>query len=174
MPKANKEGNSMRVETKGHLCRGWTHSLCLEQQLNFSVVCRNFPKALLQNLSSSIIFTCLILGQIITYVQPCNQVEFFKLCKLKKKKTASIIVWSLSCVRLCDRTDCSPARSPVHVILQGRILEWVAISFSRRSSQPRDQICISCSAGRFFTTEPPRRPPFMGTTSFNAYSNHKK
>ena len=61
--------------------------------------------------------------------------------------------------------DCSPPGSSVHVILQARILEWVAISFSRRSSWPRDQICISCSAGRFFTPEPPERPHFMGTTS---------
>ena len=35
--------------------------------------------------------------------------------------------------------------------LQARILEWVAISFSRGSSQPRDQTLVSCIAGRFFT-----------------------
>ena len=41
---------------------------------------------------------------------------------------------------------------------QARILEWVAISLSRGSSQPRDQTrvsCIFCTGGRFFTTEPP-------------------
>ena len=37
------------------------------------------------------------------------------------------------------------------LILQARILEWVAISFSRGSSQPRDQTLVSCIAGRFFT-----------------------
>ena len=50
--------------------------------------------------------------------------------------------------------DCSPPGSSVHGILQARILEWVAISFSRRSSRPKDQsriFCISCLAGRFFT-----------------------
>ena len=50
----------------------------------------------------------------------------------------------------------------VHGIFQARILEWVAISFSRGSSRSRDQTCISCIsciAGRFFTTEPPRKPP---------------
>ena len=36
-------------------------------------------------------------------------------------------------------------------ILQARILEWVAISFSRGSSKPRDQIQVSCIAGGFFT-----------------------
>ena len=39
----------------------------------------------------------------------------------------------------------------VHGILQAKILEWVAILFSRVSSQPRDQTRVSCTAGRFFT-----------------------
>ena len=40
----------------------------------------------------------------------------------------------------------------VHGILQARILEWVAIPFSRRSSQRRDRTQVSCIAGRFFTS----------------------
>ena len=39
---------------------------------------------------------------------------------------------------LCNSMDCSPPGSSVHGILQARILEWVSISFSRVSSQPRD------------------------------------
>ena len=42
-----------------------------------------------------------------------------------------------SCLILCNPTDCSPLGSSVHGILQARLLEWVAIPFSRRSSQPR-------------------------------------
>ena len=42
-----------------------------------------------------------------------------------------------SCLTLCDPMDCSPPGSPVHGIFQVRILEWVAISFSRGSSRPR-------------------------------------
>ena len=45
---------------------------------------------------------------------------------------------------LCDPMDCSPPGSSVHGILQARILEWVAISFSRGSSWLRDQIRVSC------------------------------
>ena len=45
---------------------------------------------------------------------------------------------------LCDPTDCSPPGSSVHGILQERILEWVAITFSRGSSHTRDQTHISC------------------------------
>ena len=43
-----------------------------------------------------------------------------------------------SCSTLCDPMDCSPPGSSLHGILQARVLEWVAISFSRESSQPRD------------------------------------
>jgi len=54
--------------------------------------------------------------------------------------------------------DYSPPGSSVHGISQARTLEWVAISFSRVSSQPRYQTYISCIAGRFFTAEPPGKP----------------
>ena len=47
----------------------------------------------------------------------------------------------------CNHMDCSLASSPVHGISQAKILEWVAISFSRGSSQPKDQIQVSCIAG---------------------------
>ena len=50
-----------------------------------------------------------------------------------------------SCPSLCDPTDCSPTGSTVHGILQGRILEWVAMPFSRGSSET----WVSCIAGRF-------------------------
>ena len=43
-----------------------------------------------------------------------------------------------SCAALCDLVDCSPPDSSVHRISQARILDWVAISFSRESSQPRN------------------------------------
>ena len=51
---------------------------------------------------------------------------------------------------LCNPVDCSPPGSSVHGILQARILEWVAISFSRGSSRPRDQTWVSCIGGRRF------------------------
>ena len=44
-----------------------------------------------------------------------------------------------SCLTLCDPTNCNPPGSSVHRILQASILEWVAISCSRESSQPREQ-----------------------------------
>ena len=56
-----------------------------------------------------------------------------------------------SCPTLCDPMDCSPPGSSVHGILQARILQWVAIAFSRGSSSPRDQTQVSNITGRFLT-----------------------
>jgi len=47
--------------------------------------------------------------------------------------------------------DCSLPGSSIHGIFQARILEWVAVPFSRVSSESRDQSQVSCIAGRFVT-----------------------
>ena len=52
---------------------------------------------------------------------------------------------------LCDPMDCSPSGSTVNGILQVKILEWVAILFSKGSSLPRDWLQVSWIVGRFFT-----------------------
>ena len=69
----------------------------------------------------------------------------------RKSKSMPACLFTQSCPTLCDRTVCSPPGSSVHGISQARVLEWVAIPFSRRSSPPRDQTQVSCIAGRFFT-----------------------
>ena len=56
-----------------------------------------------------------------------------------------------SCPTLCDPVDCSLSGSSVHGIFQARVLEWIAISFSRGSSGPRNQTRVSHIAGRRFT-----------------------
>ena len=57
-----------------------------------------------------------------------------------------------SCPTLCNPVDCSLPGSSVHGILQARILEWVAVPFSRGSSQPRDWTGVSCIADGLFTS----------------------
>ena len=64
-----------------------------------------------------------------------------------------------SCPTLCNPMDCSPPGSSVHGVLQARILERVAISSSRGSSWPRDQMHTSCTTDGFFTTEPLEKHP---------------
>ena len=56
-----------------------------------------------------------------------------------------------SCPTLCDPIDCSLPGSSVHGIFQAIVLEWVAISFSRGSSQPRAQTWVSCIIDKCFT-----------------------
>ena len=74
--------------------------------------------------------------------------------------------WKLvtqSCPTLCYPMDSSPPGSAVHGILQARVLEWVAISFSRGSSRFRDQtriFCISCT-GRWVLYQCVTIQPFL-------------
>jgi len=56
-----------------------------------------------------------------------------------------------SCPTLCDLMDCSLPGSSVHEVFQARILEWMAISFSRGSSRPRNRTHVFCIASGFFT-----------------------
>ena len=67
---------------------------------------------------------------------------------------------------LCVHAQSRPALcDPIHGILQARILEWVATSYSGRSSQPRDKpasLASPASAGRFFTAVPPGKPTPLG------------
>ena len=68
---------------------------------------------------------------------------------------------SQSCLTLCNRMDCSPPGSSVHGIFQARILEQVAISYCRGSSQPGNKPSSLASLaveGRFFTTAPSGKP----------------
>ena len=90
---------------------------------------------------------------ILTLSHPRNKLPLFK-------HSISInLVYSLntlyevsqSCRALCDPMDCSLPGSSIRGIFQARVLEWVAVSFPRRSSQPRDWTQVSCMAGRRFT-----------------------
>ena len=74
-----------------------------------------------------------------------------------EKRKVKVLVTQL-CLTLCNPMDCSPPGSSVHEVLQTRILEWVAIPFSRGFSWPRDWTHGSCTAGRFFTIWPPGNP----------------
>ena len=62
-------------------------------------------------------------------------------------------------IPLWDPMDCSLLGSSTYGIFQARILEWVAISFSRRSSQPRDWTWVSRIVGRRFTVWATRKVP---------------
>ena len=83
--------------------------------------------------------------------------ELIKYVKMK-------ILVAQSCPTLCDFMNYSSPDSSVQ-ILQARILEWVAIPFSRGSSQPRGQSRVYCIAGRFFTVRATRKAIRNGVNS---------
>ena len=83
---------------------------------------------------------------------------------LCKNESVSLSVMSNS----FEPMDCSLPGSSFHGILQARILKWIAISFSRRSSQPSGWTHISCLAGIFFTTKPPGSPNWCIAKSKNS------
>ena len=83
------------------------------------------------------------------------------LCKCGQEASHALreVKWkSLSCVWLCDPIDCSLPSSSVHGILQTRILEWVAIPFSRENLQTRNRTHVSHIACGFFSTWAIRKP----------------
>ena len=79
------------------------------------------------------------------------------------KKVKVLVVQT--CPTLWDPMDCSPPSSSVHGILQIRILEWVAIPFSRESSWSRNQTQVSCIAGRSFIVWASREAPSIDLRS---------
>ena len=64
------------------------------------------------------------------------------------------------CLTFCDPMDCSPPVSSVRGILQARILEWVAIPFSRGSSRPGIELGSSALRADSWPSEPPEKPYF--------------
>ena len=81
-----------------------------------------------------------------------TKINKWDLIKLKRYCTARKGKWTHSVVSdSLQPMDCGLPVSSIHGIFQARILEWVSISFSRGSSQPRDQTPVSHIAGRHFT-----------------------
>ena len=76
-------------------------------------------------------------------ILPVRQLFFLRASDPREKN----VKVTQSCLTLCDLMDYT-----VYGILQARILEWVVVPFSRGPSQPRNQIHVSCTASRFFTS----------------------
>ena len=102
-------------------------------------LCISDIKSLEKNKSTS--------DKIHTSVYKFSSISFICLCL----SLYLLYIIAQSCLTLCDPMDCSLPSSSVHGIFQARILEWVAIYFSRRSSQTRDWTQVSRIVGRWFT-----------------------
>ena len=73
------------------------------------------------------------------------------ICHYHIRGFRSVVLAAQSCPALCDLMDWGPSGSSVHGILQARILEWVAMPFSRGSSRPSNWTQVSWIAGGFLT-----------------------
>ena len=71
-----------------------------------------------------------IMALLVNLLSQSMQLTHYSVC------VCALVAWS--CPTLCNTMDCSPPGSSIHGVFQTRILEWVAISFSRGSSQPKD------------------------------------
>ena len=131
-----KQGKEIR---NSHLIpRLCFHQVCVVNELDLTlIVSDTFPPRVLANMKLS------------TH-QKLRSRATEKLHYYSKRKLLKVLV-AQSCVTLCYPVSCSLPGSSVHWVLQARILEWVAIPISRKSSRPRDQTQVSPIAGRFFT-----------------------
>ena len=87
------------------------------------------------------------------------------------------VVVAQSCLTLCVPMDCSLQGSSVLGIFQARVLEWVAIFFSKRSPQPRDRTQVCHIAGRCFTVWATREATILrvaGTLTIHCCSFHRE
>ena len=95
-----------------------------------------------------------------------SQMKSLNECPWNPHTLTSVLPYLRECpfahlsLTLCYSMVYSQPCSSVHGLFQARILEWVAISFSRESSQPRHQTWVSCIAGRFFTCWAIEEVPF--------------
>ena len=97
----------------------------------------------------------------ICYALCLTSFTYFKSISPKKERESEV---ALSCPTLCN-PHCSLLRSSIHGFFQARVLEWVAISFSRASSWLRDRTWVSCIVGRRFTIWATREVPKVAVIS---------
>ena len=107
----------------------------------------------------------------------CSSIDEWIICI---QWNITVLSLAQSCLTLCNPLDYSPPGSSIHGNFQARILEWVAILFSRGSSQPRDKIQVSHIVGRFITIWATREAPsgilfnFKREWNFDTYHNMDK
>ena len=89
------------------------------------------------------------------YVYICVYIHIYTCNTYMHNMHRECSVIAQSCLTLCYPMDCSLPGFSIHGIFQARIPEWVAISFSRRSSQPRDPTRVSPFAADALPSEPP-------------------
>ena len=131
-------------------CKGHWHSLLLKPVITFQSLSYSLPAALnsADHFGFMKFFPCLLWHPLtLWFLFPSFLHELLFHYSFLKCQWSEV---AQSCPTLCDLMDSSLPGSSIHGIFQARILEWVAISFSRGSSWPRDRTWVSCTSGRLY------------------------
>ena len=120
--------------------RGWSLRLLYEDGLGQAVLVDQISG---WNITSS--FMCVRPSP--KHLSLDSSFVYRQMSKINKEAVVVVLVAKL-CLTLCDPMDHNLTDSSVHGISQARMLEWVAIPFSRGSSWPRDQNHVSCIGRR--------------------------
>ena len=137
--------------------------LLLQQAL--SIMCKDWSGILFHS-TQSLLWSSLchlhhhLLWFLAVFFAPIKFFVFLAVSKCLILLEVEVLI-AQSCPTLCNPMDCSTPGSSFHGVLQARILEWVAIPFSRGSSQSRDRTMVSCTAGGFFTIWATREAPLI-------------
>ena len=131
---------------QGKLAAGthlWTHQFYCRGRVPLNWIIKNGFKYLNSGILIEVRKNLLVHQEGIGWTDHRTSVEFFQNQSDTKVSGGGAECLLCSCPALCDPTGCSPPGSSVHGILKARIQEWVAVSFSRVPSWPRDQTCVS-------------------------------
>ena len=111
-------------------------------------------------LEPMLIFTCVV-------IKPFQKIRYCCSRNLEfGMNNYQIVLVAQSCPNFCNPMDCSLSGSSLHGIFQARMLEWVAIPFSRGSSQPKDRTRVSHIAGRFFAIWATKKAQLPGDSAY--------
>ena len=129
--------------------RDWTHVSCIGKQILYHWANQGNPDLHFLKwslcLEPMLIFTCVV-------IKPFQKIRYCCSRNLEfGMNNYQIVFVDQSCPNLCNPMDSSLSGSSLHGIFQARMLEWVAIPFSRGSSQSKDRTQLSHITGRFFT-----------------------
>ena len=112
--------------------------------------------------TSSLTLIIIERNNLLTCLPHEHEIPYKEVCLPMPDNVYYVVFFSCSvsqlCLILCYPRDYSLPYSSVYEISQARILEWVVIFSSRRSSPPRNQTCVSCIDSGFFTIEPSGNP----------------
>ena len=150
----------------------WVCSVWVEKDLSQLLLEREVCQELYQEAGWADFHIAWLLGKVQNSIRSCHWKKFSSLHKISYLFFCGgtcftftcftfFFLITQSCLTLCNSMDCSLPGSSVHGIFQARILEWVAISFSRGTSLPRDQTWVSRTIGRRFTVWATREAPWF-------------